>query len=78
MHHARIQASPRLQRVAAVLADGRAHSTLDIVQAAHVCAVNSIIAELRANGWHIACTRRGDVWWYQAIHIPAAAPEVAA
>ncbi len=79
MHYARIEASPRLQRVAAVLADGRAHSTLDIVQGAQVCAVNSIIAELRANGWAIACTRRGDVWWYQATHIPApVAPEAAA
>lgn len=49
MHHARIEKSPRLQRVAALLQDGRWHSTLDIVIGAGVCAVNSCVAELRAN-----------------------------
>lgn len=33
-----------------VLADGRAHSTRDLIRRAEVCAVNSCIAELRANG----------------------------
>lgn len=65
MHAARIDHSARLQRVAALLADGRRHSTLDIVLGAEVCAVNSIIAELRVNGLHIRCRREGDVWWYQ-------------
>lgn len=55
MHAARLDASPRLQRVLAVLADGREYSTLDLVREAQVCAVNSIIAELRANGHAIAC-----------------------
>ena len=65
MHAARIDSSPRLQRVAALLADGRPHSTLDIVLGAEVCAVNSIIAELRVNGLRIRCHREGDTWWYQ-------------
>ena len=78
MHAARIEDSPRLQRVAALLADGAEHSTLDIVAGAGVCAVNSIVAELRENGLQIACVRRGDVWFYQQqtpqqIAVPALA-----
>ncbi|CQR43688.1 hypothetical protein THICB3320738 [Thiomonas sp. CB3] len=70
MHYARIDTSPRLQRVAALLADGRAYTTLDIVQAAGVCAVNSAIAELRWNGYSIECRREGDVWVYRQISAP--------
>ncbi len=65
MHAARLARSARLRRVHALLLDGQEHSTLDIVNAAQVCAVNSIIAELRANGSNIVCTRRGDVWYYR-------------
>jgi hypothetical protein len=55
---AKLERSPRLQRVDALLADGREYSTREIVVACDVCAVNSIVAELRANGreittrWH--------------------------
>lgn len=59
MHAARIDHSPRLQRVLALLSDGRWYSTLDIVVGAGVCAVNSCIAELRANGLPIVCRRVG-------------------
>lgn len=59
MHAARLEKSERLQRVAALLEDGRWHSTLDIVIGAGVCAVNSCVAELRANGFDIACRRVG-------------------
>ena len=48
MHAARLESSSRLKRVFELLADGREHSTQDIVRGAGVCAVNSIIAELRA------------------------------
>ncbi|WP_305042402.1 hypothetical protein [Geoalkalibacter sp.] len=65
MNAARIERSPRLQRVDRLLDDGQWHSTMDIVQAARVCAVNSIVAELRYNGRLIDCERRGDVWWYR-------------
>lgn len=58
MKFAKLKSSKRLQRVLAVLADGQEHSTRDIVHAADVCAVNSIIAELRANGVSIACKRK--------------------
>ncbi len=59
MHAARIDQSARLQRVAAVLADGKWHSTLDILIGAGVCAVNSCVSELRANGLTIECRRVG-------------------
>lgn len=65
MHSARLHRSARLQRVLALLSDGRPHSTLDIVMAAGVCAVNSCIAELRDNGIGIRCRREGDIWYYQ-------------
>ena len=70
MRAARIATSPRLQRVAALLADGRTYTTLDIVQGAGVCAVNSAIAELRCNGYQIDCTRCGDVWSYRLTSTP--------
>jgi hypothetical protein len=56
MHKASLS-SPRLQRVLAVLRDGKPHTTREIVRRAHVVAVNSCIAELRANGAEILCTR---------------------
>lgn len=70
MHAAALDSSPRLQRVHALLSSGQAYSTLEIVQQARVCAVNSIIAELRANGETIACRRTvslaGErIWIYQ-------------
>ena len=67
MKSARLSSSERLQRVAEVLSDGRPHSTLCIIQAANVCAVNSCIAELRANGLEIECWRTGDIWLYQLV-----------
>ena len=48
MHAASLARSPRLQRVHAFLLDGKERSTRSIVVGAHVCAVNSCIAELRA------------------------------
>lgn len=65
MHAARLDKSRRLKRVLNVLSDGAEHSTLDIVRQARVCAVNSIVAELRHNGFSIACQRRGEYWYYR-------------
>lgn len=69
MHAAPLD-SPRLQRVLAVLQDGKEHSTRDLVVRAHVCAVNSIVAELRAHGFDVQCrvsvgADGGRVWLYQ-------------
>ena len=55
MHAARLDRSPRFQRVHALLAGGRERSTLDIAMSARVRAVNSCIAEFRANGVEIEC-----------------------
>lgn len=65
MRAARLEASARLQRVLDVLMTGRALTTLDIVVEAGVCAVNSCVAELRANGYDIRCWREGDLWYYR-------------
>ena len=70
MHAASLTRSLRLQRVAAFLADGQDHSTMEIVIGARVCAVNSIVAELRANGLDISCRQivsgAGErTWLYQ-------------
>lgn len=64
MHAARLGHSDRLQRVRALLSDGVPRSTMEIIAQANVCAVNSIVAELRHNGIGIDCQRIGDVWYY--------------
>ena len=70
LHAARLDRSDRLRRVLAVLEDGREHSTLEIATRAQVCAVNSIAAELRANGRAVACRQAvdpagGRIWLYR-------------
>ena len=55
INHARLSTSKRLQRVHKLLSDGGEHSTLEICIRASVCAVNSIVAELRAQGADIRC-----------------------
>jgi biotin operon repressor len=62
---ARLDKSERLQRVLSLLQDGREHSTMDIIERANVCAVNSIISELRANGQQIHSRTRERIWYYQ-------------
>ena len=58
MHAASIK-SDRLQRVLIVLrgAGNRGMTTLDIARYAGVCAVNSIISEIRRGGENISCTQ---------------------
>ena len=53
--HAAPLTSPRLQRVLAVLADGRPHTTRDIVRRGRVMAVNACVSELRQHGASIDC-----------------------
>jgi hypothetical protein len=59
MHYAKLKDSKRLQRVLSLLQDGAKHSTRDIVLRAGVCAVNSVVSELRANGITVNCDFRG-------------------
>ena len=65
MNAADIDKSERLQKVANLLGRGGEYTTLDIIQKAGVCAVNSIISELRANGYSIDCQRRANKWFYR-------------
>jgi predicted transcriptional regulator len=65
MNAANLEKSDRLKRVHNLLAGGGEHTTLDIIQKAGVCAVNSIISELRMNGYSIDCQRRADKWFYR-------------
>jgi hypothetical protein len=44
--------------------DGQKHTTRDIIHKAEVCAVNSIISEIRDNGFKVMCERRADKWFY--------------
>jgi hypothetical protein len=61
IRYAKIETSQRLQRVHRLLSDGRWHGTREINQVADVCAVNTAIAELKANGYDIVirCVGRG-------------------
>lgn len=75
MHAARVERSARLRRVHELLSDRREHSTLGIAVGARVCAVNSIVAELRHGGAEIACrvrvSPRGDRVWLYRMTSPA-------
>jgi hypothetical protein len=59
--------SDRLQRVYKLLKKGGEYTTLDIIQRAGVCAVNSIVSELRQAGYQITCQRRADKWFYRLV-----------
>lgn len=70
MRFASIRRSPRLQRVHDLLQDGLIYSTRQVMIFANVCAVNSCISELRANGAEIECLTAkgregGKVWTYR-------------
>lgn len=65
MHAARLESSPRLQRLLTVLRDGREYSTRELVKLAEVMAINSAADELRENGFDIRCERRGRYWYYR-------------
>lgn len=56
--HAAPLTSPRLQRVLALLSDGRPHTTRDIVRRARVMAVNACVSKLRHHGAEIACVKQ--------------------
>ena len=66
LHAAKLEKSDRLQRVHKYLKDCvDEKSTMDIIKAVNVCAVNSIISELRDNGIAIDCRRNGSRWLYK-------------
>ena len=63
IHAARLEHSPRLQRLLALLQDGQRHSTRDCVMQAHVMAVSAAVTELRANGIPVQCEQIGRGLW---------------
>ena len=81
MHAASLDRSERLRRVYALLADGAEHSTMEIAREAGVCAVNSCVAELRANGAMITCRQsvafHGQRIWLYRMLAPVPAEDAA-
>lgn len=74
MHYAKYENSLRLQRVAAFLSASpdQYHTTRDIIRGADVCAVNSCITELRANGFVILSrpvAGGGGAWEYRMANV---------
>ena len=68
IHAARVENSPRLQRVYDLMKDGKPRTTRQIIKEADVCAVNSIFSELEANGIKYKCNRIGrGVYQYQLL-----------
>jgi len=65
-HWRQINGSEKMQRVLRYMMDGYEHTTLDIIQGAGVCAVNSYMAELgpQGNGFNYRCRQVGRVWKY--------------
>jgi hypothetical protein len=65
MHNAKLETSERLRRVYKLLKlSRRPLSTRDIIRLANVCAVNSIMSELEANGIRYRCDREDNVYYY--------------
>lgn len=57
---ANLKSSDRLGRVCRLLQDGTWHGTWEIIHTCDVCAVNTIISELRANGLRIETQCKGS------------------
>lgn len=76
MRHASLEKSARLRRTLIVLIEvGGWISTRTLLRKANICAVNSVIAELRENGAVIDCevkvTKKGKRrWCYRLIKAP--------
>ena len=69
---AKFSNSKRLRRVHNLLSDGAEHSTLEISIQAEVCAVSSIVTELRAQGAEIRCRKvcspgNEPIWLYRMM-----------
>lgn len=76
--HAATLASPRLRAVLKLLADGKPHTTREIVRKANVMAVSACAAELREHGAVIECVRQispsgiGTCFYYTMTKGPSA------
>lgn len=76
---ARLESSPRLQRLHAFLSQGGWHTTREINWGAEVQAVNSAVCELRQQGFDIRCkqikVKDRRAWAYRMISPPAVGVE---
>ena len=72
IHYARFIKSKRLQRLLALMLDGQVRTTLEIIQAADICAVNSAVCELRRNGFPLYCINHSKPAQYQLTDPDAA------
>lgn len=75
MHYGRLHSSPRLQRALRALQKAKGEiSTMELARRARICAVNSVVAELRANGADIKCRTAHDGkqrrWFYTLVKSP--------
>ena len=61
IHYAKLENSPRLQKLLAYLRDRKPHTTREIGRGVDIMAVNTAVDELRFNGYEIdcQCVRRG-------------------
>jgi len=61
IRYASLEGSPRLQRLLYFLRDCKEHTTLEIIQGAHITAVSAAVCELRKNirvsGMKINCRK---------------------
>ena len=78
MHAARLDRSGRLQRVVEALLERGELTTRELIDAANVCAVNSIASELRDNGHPVSCRQSvackgGPRVWLYSLDDPFAA-----
>lgn len=72
MNYARYESSDRLRRTLEFLLDGKPHTTREIIAGADVCAVNSVIDELRENGFDVPCIKHSRPAIYQIPNVEAA------
>lgn len=72
IHFARYENSYRLQRFLELMLDGQKHTTLDIIHATDICAVNSAACELRENGFHLECIQKTRPAIYQLLDVEEA------
>lgn len=75
MNAARLSSSARLRRALTALEAMPELTTLELIRAANICAVNAVVAELRENGCEIECEQRTDTdgrrrWVYRLIRAP--------
>ena len=58
IHYADYAKSARLQRLITYMIDGKVKTTLEIIQGADICAVNSAVCEVREQGFNLECVKK--------------------